>query len=357
MGLVLGLLGAFLCGIRGLVYFFYCSLPELAEIWQHRDLPALLQVAWERVLLNQFVRNPWNTSVVWTGVVAGLGSDLLGKRRYNPLAALILGVALGVGNGLFPVLAGRIGALDFLVSGTLVSGLALLVVALVVREIQGRMAQEKAAAAELALARAELRALRAQINPHFFFNALNTIRYFVRTDPETARRLLLHFSEVFQRALRSGEFVPLREELGHVEAYLSLEQARLGERLRVEWAVRAEQYMECPVPTLILQPVVENAVVHGVASRSQGGVVRITVLPVTGDLTLQVEDDGPGIAPDRLAAILGPRNGTSVGLHNVDSRLQALYGEGYHLVVESEVGHGTRVCIRVPLREEEPCTS
>ena len=95
-------------------------------------------------------------------------------------------------------------------------------------------AERRAREGELALTQAELAALRAQINPHFLFNALNTIRYFVRTDPDQARTLLLKLSEVFQRVLRSGAFVPLADEIAYAEAYLALEQARLGERLRVE---------------------------------------------------------------------------------------------------------------------------
>jgi LytS/YehU family sensor histidine kinase len=220
------------------------------------------------------------------------------------------------------------------------------------RNVQARAAQHKAEAAELARARAELRALQAQINPHFLFNALNTIRYFVRTDSETARRLLLHLSEIFQRALRSGEFVPLRDEIGHVKAYLALEKARLNDRLQVQWSIQAEDWLDHPVPTLILQPMVENAVIHGIATKPQGGSVCITIEQADDDLVLRVEDDGTGIPAAQLAAILNPAEvgNKGIGLRNVDSRLRVLYGENHHLILESKVGCGTRVEIRIPVK-------
>jgi sensor histidine kinase YesM len=241
-------------------------------------------------------------------------------------------------------------------SSLLAAGLAMVVVALTVRSVQAEAARRKAEAAELALTRAELRALRAQINPHFLFNALNTIRYFVRTDPETARRLLLNLSDVFQRALRSGEFVPLQDELSYVESYLALEKARLDERLQINWIIRAEEYLDHLVPTLILQPIVENAVVHGIAAKSGGGMVRISIEEVNGNLVLQVDDDGVGISPVQLAKIRHPakEGGTALGLRNVDGRLRALYGEAYQLLVESKVGEGTRVQIRIPVASELP---
>jgi len=168
------------------------------------------------------------------------------------------------------------------------------------------------------------------------------LRYFVRTDPETARRLLLDLSEVFQRALRSGEFVPLGDEISYVKAYL----------VRVEWSIQTDTLLDHPVPTLILQPIVENAVIHGISRQPEGGMVRITIERTEDDLVLRVEDDGPGIASARLAEILDPARGTNaaIGLRNVDGRLRALYGDEYRLVVESEIGRGTRVEIKVPFQ-------
>jgi len=185
----------------------------------------------------------------------------------------------------------------------------------------------------------------------FLFNALNTIRYFGHTDPDAARRLLLDLSEIFQRSLHSGDLVPLRDEKSYVDAYLALEKARLSERLRIEWSVAPEVDLDCLVPTLILQPIVENAVVHGIARKPDGGTVHITIERAGDDLLLQVEDDGEGIPPVLLPELLSRKrgNGKAIGLRNVDGRLRALYGAEYGLALESEIGRGTRVMFRVPV--------
>jgi LytS/YehU family sensor histidine kinase len=236
-------------------------------------------------------------------------------------------------------------------------------ISLIVRNIQAKTTQQKAEVAQLALTQAELRALRAQINPHFLFNALNTIRYFVRTDAGAARDLLLDLSEVFQRALRSGEFVTLRDELSYVQSYLALEKARLDKRLQISWSIRTDTatldtppvtneslLLDHPVPTLILQPIVENAVIHGIAKKRGGGIVSITVKQVEDDLLLQVEDDGPGINSVRLTEILKPeQKSKSIGLRNVDGRLRTLYGDEYCLFITSGVDAGTCVQIKIPL--------
>jgi sensor histidine kinase YesM len=167
---------------------------------------------------------------------------------------------------------------------------------------------------------------------------------------------LLQLSQIFQRALQTGEFGPLRDEFSYVEAYLALEKARLEERLQIEWAGHKETtLLEHSVPTLILQPIVENAVIHGIDTQPEGGTVQITIEQVENDLVLRVEDNGPGIPADRLAEIQNPATDNSaaelsaIGLHNVDGRLRALYGEDYCLSIESEVGRGTDVEIRIPI--------
>ena len=362
-----GLLGGWRVGLglglmtmlfRGSQHLLPELIPELLSILRIEGLTGLRYLPWGDILLRNYITSLWASSGVWVGVVTGVGANLLGIRRFTPLAAAMLGIGAELGSAYLMAMAGEPLGLIFLVPNMLVSGLALAAITLMVRGVQAEIARRKAEAAELALTRAELaltqaelRALRAQINPHFLFNALNTIRYFVRTDTETARRLLLSLSEVFQRALRSGEFVPLRDELSYVEAYLTLEKARLDERLRVEWAVQPEAGLDHPVPTLILQPVVENAVIHGIAKKPGGGAVRVVIEQANGDLVLRVEDDGAGIDAARLAEILDPgqAHGIAIGLRNIDGRLRALYGEDYRLVVESEVGRGTRVEIRIPM--------
>lgn len=200
---------------------------------------------------------------------------------------------------------------------------------------------------------AELRSLRAQISPHFIFNSLTAIASFVRTDPDRARELLLEFADFTRYALRrGGAFTTLADELRNIERYLVLEQARFGERLRVNLLV-APEVLSVVVPYLAVQPLVENAVRHGLAGKIGPGTVTITATDL-GDLAeITVEDDGVGSDPELVRRALdgddaadGPSD--SVGLGNVDARLRQVYGDDHGLVVDTAPGLGTRVSFRVP---------
>jgi LytS/YehU family sensor histidine kinase len=206
--------------------------------------------------------------------------------------------------------------------------------------------QLKMTQTDLALAEAELKALRAQINPHFMVNSLSVIHHLVRTQPDVARNLLLDLSDLFQHSLRAGDFVPLSQELEHVRAYLALEQARLTRRLNVMWAVLAEDKLDTPVPTLILQPIIENAIVHGIAPKPEGGTVSILVKQSGDEIRIQVADNGVGFNVESLQHESGR---TSIGLKNVDERLRLIYGEKYRLQIDSTPGAGTTMEFKIPL--------
>jgi two-component system, LytTR family, sensor kinase len=195
------------------------------------------------------------------------------------------------------------------------------------------------------LARAELRALRAQISPHFIYNALAAVAAFIHSRPEEARELLIEFSDFIRYAFaRQRPYVTLADELQYVEKYLRLEQARFGERLRVRVQVDPE-VLHAVVPVLSLQPLVENAVRHGVESRAEGGQVSIEGRDLGSDVELRVSDDGAGIDEHRAAEALAGR-GPGIGLGNVHGRLQNTFGEGYGLMVEN--GDGTTVVMTLP---------
>jgi len=195
------------------------------------------------------------------------------------------------------------------------------------------------------LARAELRALRAQISPHFIYNALAAVAAFIHSRPEEARELLIEFSEFIRYAFaRQRPYVTLADELQYVEKYLRLEQARFGERLRVRVQVDPE-VLQAVVPVLSLQPLVENAVRHGVESRAEGGMVSIEGIDLGSDVELRVSDDGAGFDLERAAAALAG-NGPGIGLGNVHGRLQSTFGDGYGLVVEN--GGGATVVMTLP---------
>ena len=204
-------------------------------------------------------------------------------------------------------------------------------------------------ASRAALAEAEVRALRAQISPHFIYNSLNAIASFINTDPAQARELVLEFADFTRYSFRRhGDFTTVAEELRSIDSYLRLERARFGDRLKVTLQV-APEVLSTVVPFLSIQPLVENAVRHGLESKEGGGRITITAEDSGAFAEISVEDDGVGIDPAVLESVLaGGAPGEHVGLRNVDARLRQVYGEEHGLVVETNVGAGTLVRMRVP---------
>ncbi|MFJ3958648.1 sensor histidine kinase [Arthrobacter sp. NPDC090010] len=200
------------------------------------------------------------------------------------------------------------------------------------------------------LVEAELKALRAQISPHFIYNSLNAIASFINTDPARARELVLEFADFTRYSFRRhGDFTTLAEELRSIDRYLLLERARFGERLQLSLTI-APEVLSTIVPFLSLQPLVENAVRHGLESRAGTGTITIKAYEEGGYAVVSVEDDGVGIDPQRLGALLAGQDGggNHVGLRNVDLRLRQVYGEDHGLVVETAPDEGTLVTLRVP---------
>ena len=207
----------------------------------------------------------------------------------------------------------------------------------------------------LQTSRSELKALRAQINPHFLFNALNTIASLIHTDPARADQAVEQLAEVFRYTLRrsQAEWAPLDQELALAQAYLDVEHARFGERLRytIEASPAARR---AHVPAMTLQTLVENAVKHGISATRDGGHVRVVAQEQDGILTLAVEDDGPGLAPgwQRRA----PRaDGENFGLRNVRDRLAGHFGADAALAIRRDEARGVTVAmITLPYLVTEP---
>jgi two-component system LytT family sensor kinase len=221
----------------------------------------------------------------------------------------------------------------------------------VARWVSGQIEIAAAETHRTRLVEAELRALRAQISPHFIYNSLTAVASFTRTDPERARELLLEFADFTRYALRrGGEFTTLADELRNTERYLVLEQARFGDRLRVSLRV-APEVLPIAVPFLVVQPLVENAVRHGFEGHSETVTVSITASDEGNDAVISIEDDGAGADPELVRHALeraGTDGSPSIGLGNVDARLRQVYGDQYGLVVETAPGAGTNVTFRVP---------
>jgi two-component system LytT family sensor kinase len=219
----------------------------------------------------------------------------------------------------------------------------------VARWVSAQLELAELDASRTRLVEAELRALRAQISPHFVYNSLTAIASFVRTDPVRARELLLEFADFTRYSFRRhGEFTTLAEELRSIDRYLLLERARFGDRLQVTLQI-APEVLPVSVPFLCIQPLVENAVRHGLEGRPGQGHVTIVAEDAGSEALISVEDDGTGIDPDLVRQTLaGGHDGDSVGLGNVDERLRQVYGDDYGLVVETAPGAGTKVSMRVP---------
>ncbi len=201
---------------------------------------------------------------------------------------------------------------------------------------------------------AKLQALRAQINPHFLFNTLNTIASKSRTDPDETRQLLQRLADFFRYAVQQeSQFAEFAHEYFFVRTYLSLEKARFEDRLNLHYDVDP-QVLPAKVPVLIIQPLVENAVKHGLAPKAGGGTVSLKarVDPLASSMKIQVRDDGLGMEPDLLKQVVsGTYRAQSGGLalHNIHDRLEELYGTRYGFDIRSSPNSGTRVELDLPL--------
>ena len=202
------------------------------------------------------------------------------------------------------------------------------------------------------LLEARLDALQRQINPHFLFNTLNSITSLVRSKPELAREMIVKLANILRVLLKDREaFVPFAEELAFTDDYLDIEVVRFGEKLRVVKEI-AEDTLAVVVPSMLLQPLIENSIKHGLEPRIEGGTVilRSRIAP-DGRMVVEVEDDGVGMAPGREVGGEIARPGTGIGMKNVRERMEVLYGKAAEVEIESRPGRGTKVRLWMPVLE------
>ena len=195
------------------------------------------------------------------------------------------------------------------------------------------------------LLKARMDALSSQINPHFLFNTLNTVSALIRFDPDSARGVVLKLSNILRRLLRKHEtFVPLREELQFIDDYLDIEVARFGkDNLDIVKHID-EAALESFVPSMLLQPMVENCLKHGLAPKLGGGKIELRTTNSDGRLRIEIEDNGVGISEEKMPHVYVE----GIGLSNVRERLRVLYGTDFHLDIESRPGEGTVIRIEIP---------
>lgn len=197
---------------------------------------------------------------------------------------------------------------------------------------------------EKLLMAARIEALSSQINPHFLFNALNSISSLIRSNPETARLLIAKLSRLLRHRLKSRDhFVTLREELESIDEYLDIESVRFGPQLHFEKRMD-ENTLDIVVPSMILQPLIENSIKHGLTSKVGGGTVILRGFRRGGHTVIEVTDDGLGMTEEQLQNALT----AGIGLSNVDERLRVTYGESYRLKLTSVLGEGTCARIEIP---------
>jgi len=201
---------------------------------------------------------------------------------------------------------------------------------------------------ERLLLQARMEALQSQINPHFLFNTLNSVASLVRRDPDSAREMIVKLGNILRRLLRKGDaFIPLREEIDSLDDYLDIEVVRFGrDKLRIHKELDADSLNHL-VPSMILQPLVENAIKHGLADKLDGGNVSIRSRCTQHRVIIEVEDDGVGMAASAESS------GTGIGMVNVQERLHVVYGDAAEIDVESQPGSGTMIRLTLPILQAE----
>ena len=207
---------------------------------------------------------------------------------------------------------------------------------------------------ERLLLQARMEALQNQINPHFLFNTLNSVSSLVRFDPDTARELIIKLANILRRLLHSSDaFVPLREELEFIDNYLDIEVVRFGrDKLRVVKELDVPS-LETMVPSMLLQPLVENSIKHGLASKIEGGSLYLRSRLTDSHLIVEIEDNGVGMGSANLLERPTGLGGTGIGMANVAERLKVLYGDTARMTIDSHEGKGTLVRLRLPVLQSE----
>lgn len=207
-----------------------------------------------------------------------------------------------------------------------------------------RTQELRASQLQTELAQAQLHTLKAQLHPHFLFNTLNTISSLVHTDPDGAEKMISRLGDLLRLTLQSNQsqMTSLRNEMEFTQLYLEIQQIRFSDRLKVELSIEPDT-LEAKIPALLLQPLVENAIVHGISPRTTTGTVKVVSMHKSNRLHLTIADDGVGIKTDAISF-----NGSGIGLKNIKQRLQYLYGENHSFALSTFPNSGVKIEIEIP---------
>jgi two-component system, LytTR family, sensor kinase len=353
----LGLEGSFIAGlmggyVTGLLSGVLISLPAMVK-GEHLAMPLLATVGVMGGLLRDLAPDPeeiWRVSPFFDLNIYRFFKESKNHRRtafHLSLFAAILSAEFLrqiVGSLFDPKELFRLQPMNRPLTHVALYATTLLAVALPLKIWNNTRNEKKLEEQERLLGEARLAALTSQINPHFLFNTLNSVSSLIRTDPNQARLMVVKLSKVLRRLLRKHEnFSALRDELSFIEDYLAIEMARFGEKLRFETDIAAET-LDMLVPSMLLQPLVENSIKHGLSSKVEGGTIRIRAHRNGSRLHLLVADDGVGIPEAKLATLLE----RGIGVSNVNERLKVLFGSDYRMWIDSQPGRGTQIQIEVP---------
>lgn len=206
----------------------------------------------------------------------------------------------------------------------------------------------KVAEQGLMVVKARLDALANQINPHFLFNTLNSISSLIRTDPRKARAIVIKLSHILRKLLRGHDnFIPLKEELEFIDNYLDIEVIRFGnDKLRIEKKIQ-NGVLSYMIPSMVLQPIIENSIKHGISPKIEGGKIKISAVQNKEMICIQIEDNGLGMSSDNLKSIFN----SGIGVSNIVERLKIAYQSEFSFTVNSVLGKGTVTKIEIPLRK------
>lgn len=311
----------------------------------------------------QMIRAAWNVFIwaVLTLVILRLGCrfPVTGKNRWRNIC---LHLVVGIASGTFRLVIFKFGLWtiglssfegiqnDLSKSGIFIQSVTEAVVhyPTIIAVQQAYLYFQESRERAFRLQQAELEMLKMQLRPHFFFNTLNAISALTFRSPKEANEMIVRLGDLFRNILRKdkAQHVPLKEELEFLESFLLIHKTLMGKRLRIEWQIEPRT-LDALVPNLILQPLAENAIQHGIAPRTTGGQITIFAERRNGDLLLEIRDDGKG---------LGSKTGGTehgVGLSNTRARLASLYGEAHDLSIGETIGGGgVTVKIKIPFTEQ-----
>src|SRR5277367_3513899 len=302
------------------------SMPEKEDIWHFGPFLFLSVPEWIWRLI-RYAKGNWAMLPLWTCVAVTVGEIELADIGHVPEKWLFTYRPSNWGYSLLVVMS------------------SMMCVAMAIKIWNNTRIEMNLEQNQQMLLKARMDALTAQINPHFLFNTLNTVSSLIRYDPDMARGVVIKLSNILRRLLRKHEtFVPLQEELDFIDDYLDIEVARFGRDNLVIHKQVDESTLDAFVPSMLLQPIVENALKHGLAAKIGGGEITIRTEALDGRLVIAIEDNGVGIPKERMAQVFED----GIGISNVHERLRVLYGADFRMNISSREGEGTLIRIEIP---------